>query len=413
MLTEPFIRRESARLVAALTRLFGVHNLALAEDVAQDALARALVAWQAHGEPESPAAWLMTTAKHRALDIVRRERTARTFAPELGRLLDSEWTLAPLVDEAFDSHVIRDEQLRMMFSCCHPSLSREAQLALILNILCGFGANEIAHAFLSGRAAMEKRISRGKQTLAEAKRLFDLNDADFATRLSTVRQALYLLFNEGYHGASELTVQSELCREALRLCALLLEHPSAATPTTLALASLMCLSAARLPTRLDHAGDLSTWHDQDRSLWDGALIAQGLDLLQRSASGNELSAFHVEAAIAATHASAPRLADTDWARIVELYDRLLVLNPSPVVELNRAIAIGERDGARAGLAALATVSEPERMSRYPFFPAARAELELRAGRREAAHQHFRVALGVARNDAERRCLEKRLHCALD
>src|SRR5262245_58442527 len=198
-LNEHLFRREAGRMVAALTRIFGVQNLALAEDVVQDAFCRALEVWKARGLPDNPSAWLMATAKNRALDIVRRERTARTFAPEMGRLLETEWTLAPLVDEAFASQTIRDEQLRMMFSCCHPQLPEEAQLALILNILCGFGAHEIASALLTGRAGIEKRIARGKKALASARMLFDLGDAEFASRLATVRRALYLLFNEGYH----------------------------------------------------------------------------------------------------------------------------------------------------------------------------------------------------------------------
>lgn len=413
MLDDAFFRRESARLVSALTRIFGVQHLAMAEDVVQDACARAHALWQTQGEPENPAGWLMTTAKHRALDIVRRERTARKFAPELGRLLDSEWTLEPLVDEAFASPVIRDEQLRMMFSCCHPSLDEEVQLALILNILCGFGAHEISSAFLLGKAAVEKRITRGKRALAEARRLFELSDADFEARLSTVRRALYLLFNEGYHGASESPVQSELCREALQLCALLLQHAPAATPTTHALAALFCLHAARLPARLDQAGDLSALVEQDRTKWDAALIDQGFLLLERSASGRELTAFHLEAAIAAQHARAARLEDTDWPSIVELYDRLLALAPSPVVELNRAIAIGECHGPAAGLSALAGIDDRARLARYPFLPAAQAELELRAGDRYAARRLFEAALGLARNDAERRFLEKRLRAIAD
>src|SRR5947207_5949383 len=172
--SEHLFRREAGRMVATLTRIFGVHNIALAEDVVQDAFCRALEVWKVRGIPENPSAWLMAAAKNRALDVVRRERTARTFAPEMGRQLESEWTTAPSVEEAFAAHAIRDEQLRMMFSCCHPRLSEEAQVGLILNILCGFGAQEIAGAFLSGRAAIEKRISRGKKVLASSQRLFDL-----------------------------------------------------------------------------------------------------------------------------------------------------------------------------------------------------------------------------------------------
>ena len=410
-LSEHLFRRESGRMVAALTRIFGVHNLALAEDVVQDAFCRALELWKVRGMPENPSAWLMATAKNRALDVVRRERTARTFAPEMGRLLETEWTITPLVDEAFAAHAIHAEQLRMMFSCCDPRLSEEAQVALILNILCGFGAAEIASAFLSGRAAIEKRISRGKKVLASSRRLFDLADVEFASRLSAVRRALYLLFNEGYHGASgEEAVRAELCGEAMRLTALLREYPAAATPATDALAALMCLHAARLPARIDSAGDLNSLAHQDRSRWDAGLLAEGLALLERSAAGLELTAYHLEAAIAAAHASARSVAETDWESIVALYDRLTDVAPSPVVALNRAIAVAERDGAERGLAELHAIAERARLSSYPFYPAAVGELELRRGNPEGAREHFRAAVGLARNATERRFLEKRLRC---
>lgn len=396
-------------MVAALTRIFGVHNLALAEDVVQDAFCRALEVWKVRGVPENPSAWLMAAARNRALDVLRRERTARTFAPEIGRLLESEWTRAPFVDESFSEPVIRDEQLRMMFSCCHPKLPQEAQVALVLNVLCGFGAGEIAAAFLSGRAAVEKRIARGKKALAASKRLFDLGAAEFASRLSAVRRALYLLFSEGYHGASaESAVRAELCREAMRLLALLRGHPPAATPETNALAALMCLHAARLPARLDAAGDLNPFFEQDRSRWDAALVAEGLALLERSAAGETVSAYHVEAAIAAAHASAPSVEATDWALVVSLYDRLMAIAPSPVVALNRAIAIGQRDGPQRGLEELRAIAGRERLEGYPFYPAALAEMELRRGDPDAARRHFEAALALARNPAERRFLEKRL-----
>lgn len=412
-LPEQLFRRESGRILAALTRIFGVHNLALAEDVAQDAFCRALEAWQERGLPDNPAAWLMASAKHRALDLVRRERTARRFAPELGRLLDSEWTLVPIIDEAFAPGTIRDEQLRMMFSCCHPRLPEEAQLTLILNILCGFGAPEIAAALLTGRAAIEKRITRGKRALAQAVRLFDLADEEFAVRLGIVLRALYLLFNEGYHGASEQPVRVELCAEALRLTLLLREHPPAATPTTCALAALMCLHAARLPARLNDVGELSAWLEQDRSQWDSALQQQGLWLFEQAARGDVLSAYHVEAAIAAVHASAERAQDTDWAQVVSLYDQLLEIAPSPVVALNRAIALGQRDGPEAGLAALHVIDGVERLAQYPFYPAALGEFELQCGERARAREQFALALQQARNAAERRFLEKRLQACSD
>lgn len=404
-LVEHFFRHESGRLVAALTRIFGVENLALAEDVVQDAFLRALDVWKTQGVPERPSAWLMAVAKRRALDVLRRRRTAQQLAPEIGRRFESE----SAVDEAFAAHTIRDEQLRMMFSCCDPRLPEPAQLALILNILCGFGAGEIASAFLTGRAGIEKRMARGKKVLAGAERLFDLRDVEFSARLSTVRQALYLLFNEGYHGAGPAaTVRAELCQEAMRLTALLCEYPPAATPATWALAALMHLHAARLPTRLDAAGELSALVDQDRSRWDARLIAEGLALLERSAAGQEVTAYHVEAAIAAAHASARTIEDTDWRTIVSLYDRLMEIAPSPVVALNRAIAVGQRDGPARGLEALHAIGHRDRLSGYPFYQAALGEMELRRGNGAVARAHFQAARRCARNDAERRFLERRV-----
>ncbi|MGE5729984.1 MAG: RNA polymerase sigma factor [Gemmatimonas sp.] len=406
-------RREAGRMVAALTRLFGVHNLALAEDVVQDAFCRALEVWKLRGVPENPSAWLMATAKHRALDILRRERTARAYAPELGRLLESEWTLAPVVAEAFGDSAIRNDQLRMMFSCCHPRLPEIAQVALMLHILCGFGVNEVAAAFLTGHAAMERRITRGKKVLAGSKRLFDFtmsDDREVAQRLSAVHRALYLLFNEGYHGAhAESSVRADLCVEAMRLAELLLAHPVTDTPATRALIALMCLNAARLPARVDASGNLSSLYEQNRELWDQQLIAKGVRLLDHSATGTTITEFHVEAAIASIHARARSLEDTSWPMIVDLYDTLMTLRPSPVVALNRAIAIAQYQGAERGLAEIAAIAHVDRLADYPFFFAALGELEQQLGRTAEAQAHFREASSRARNMMERRFFERRAH----
>jgi RNA polymerase sigma-70 factor (ECF subfamily) len=408
-LGDHLFRREAGRMVAALTRLFGVHNLALAEDVVQDAFCRALEVWKFRGVPENPSAWLMTTAKHRAIDVLRRERTARTFAPELGRLLESEWTLVPVVEELFGAHAVKDDLLRLMFSCCHPRLPEEAQVALVLHILCGFGVSEIAAAFLSTDAATQKRISRAKRVLAGSKRLFDLADADFSPRLSAVHRALYLLFNEGYHGASaESAVRVELCREAMRLAALLVDHRFASTPATHALAALMCLHAARLPARVDSSGNLSALGDQDRSQWDPDLVAEGQRLLDLSATGSELSEYHIEAAIAAVHANAHRAEDTNWGQIVALYDTLMTIRPSPVVALNRAIAVAQHEGPERGLQEIRAITGRDRLASYPFYFAALGDLELRCNRHDSAREHFQTALALARNPMERRFLEQRV-----
>jgi RNA polymerase sigma factor (sigma-70 family) len=408
--SDHLFRREAGRMVATLTRIFGVHNLALAEDVVQDAFCRALEVWKFRGVPENPSAWLMATAKNRALDVLRRERTARTFAPELGRLLESEWTLAPVVEEMFGANAIKDDQLRMMFSCCHPRLPEEAQVALVLHILCGFSVSEIASAFVSSHAAIEKRISRAKRVLAGSKRLFDVTGADdFSGRLPAVQRALYLLFNEGYHGASpESAVRADLCQEAMRLTGLLLDYPLAAMPATFALSALMCLHAARSPARVDAWGNLTSLFDQDRTRWDSRLVAEGQRLLDLSATGKELTEYHLEAAIASVHVTAHRTEETDWGRIVALYDTLMAIRPSPVVALNRAIAIAQHEGPQRGLEEIRSIARSDRLATYPFYFAALGDLELRSGRREAANGHFRAALAVARNPMERRFLERRV-----
>jgi RNA polymerase sigma-70 factor (ECF subfamily) len=392
-----------------LTRVFGVQNLALAEDIVQDTLANAFEVWSYQGVPAHYSALLTTSAKNRALDVLRRERTARKYAPELGRMLESEWTRKPTLDELFLPQAIRDDELRMMFSCCQPRLHEDAQIALILNVLCGFGVEEIAGAFLVTPAAVEKRLSRGKKALAGSKRLFELTAADFAPRLSALLRALYLLFSEGYHGACpQAVVRIDLCHEALRLVRLLLDHPPSATPATHALAALMCLDAARLPGRLDEAGNLKALFEQDRSRWDARLIAEGLKRLDESATGDELTAYHVEAAIAGLHATAASAQETRWGEIVALYDVLMKIRPSPVVALNRAMAIAQHEGPERGLDAIHSIEGADRLARYPFYPAALGELELRIGRNDAAREHLRAARDLARNDAERGFLTARI-----
>lgn len=381
---EHFFRREHARIVAALVRIFG--DVALAEDVAQDAYLRALEVWKVQGIPDQPAAWITTVAKRRAIDHLRRA----THLP-----VEDE-----RVDHAFEGSAIRDEQLRMMFACCAPQLTDEVQVALILNLLCGFGAPEIAAALLQTRAAIEKRITRGKHELAATRDWLDLADAEIPARTPTVRRALYLLFNEGYHGSD--AIRAELCDEALRLVRFLAD--ARAEPATAALAALMCLHAARLPARVAEDGSLDAFADQDRSRWDRALVDEGLAWFERSATGSELTAFHLEAAIAVTHASAPSLERTDWRAIIALYDRLYAIAPSPVIALNRAIAIGQRDPA-AGLDALARTPA---IAGYPFYPAAEAELHARLGHRAPALAAFERALADARNPAERRFLMRRI-----
>lgn len=407
-LGEHLFRQEAGRIVAALTRTFGLHNVALAEDVTQDAFCRALETWKHRGVPDNPSAWLMKAAKNRALDVLRRERTARNFAPDLGRLLQTEWTMAYAVEALLDPTEIPDDQLRMMFSCCDPRLPEPTQVMLVLQLAGGFAAREIAGAFVSRTAAVEKRLVRAKRFLAESGTLFDIADAaDFERRLPLVQRALYLVFSEGYHGASARgSVRADVCGEAIRLATLLAEHPLGSHRSTMALCALMCFGAARLPARLDARGELET--EQRRDRWDDALIARGREWLERSAGGSELSAYHIEAAIAYEHCAAPTAELTDWNCVVALYDRLMNVAPSPVVELNRAIALGQTLGPTRALQAIEAIAERDRLADYPFFHAALGDFQLRCNNRPAARDAFSAALARARNPMERRFLRRRL-----
>lgn len=394
-------------MVSSLVRVLGVRHLALAEDAVQDALVRALETWKFGRAPQNPAAWLMRSAHNRAIDLLRRQGSFDRLAPELERALESA-ALVPGGEE--EAHAIADDELRLMFSCCDPELGAPAQVAVILKSLCGFSVQEIAQAFLTGDAAVEKQLFRSRRTLEERGALFEVRDpAQVRARLPSVLGAIYLLFNEGYHGAHPRhAVREDLCHEAMRLCALLSRLPAAAGPETQALLALFCLLAARLPARVGDDGNLLLLAEQDRRHWDRELIAEGLRRLDRSAEGEALTAWHLEAAIAARHAAAAGFAETDWASIRDLYDLLVRLRPTPVVALNRAIAVGMAEGPEAGLRALAEIEDRERLARYPFLPAAAAEFELRAGRPERAARLLRDALRLVRNPAEGAVLARKL-----
>ncbi|HEU4384474.1 MAG TPA: sigma-70 family RNA polymerase sigma factor [Anaeromyxobacteraceae bacterium] len=404
-LAEHLFRREAGRMVSSLVRVLGMRHLALAEDAVQDALLRALETWKFRGAPSNPAAWLLRSAHNRAIDLLRRQEGFKRLAPELERALAAVVAEVP----GAEAHAIADDELRLMFSCCDPALSPQAQVAVILKYLCGFSVHEIAQAFLSAEAAVEKQLFRSRRTLEQRGALFEVREpAQVRERLPSVRGAIYLLFNEGYHGAHpERPVREDLCHEAMRLGVLLSRLP-AAGPETQALLALFCFLAARLPARLGDDGNLLLLAEQDRALWDRELIAEGLRRLDRSAEGQALTAFHLEAAIAARHAAAASFAETEWASIRDLYHLLMRLRPTPVVALNRAIALGMAEGPEAGLRALAAIEDRERLARYPFFPAAVAEFELRAGQPERAASQLRAALLLVRNEAEEAVLARKL-----
>lgn len=403
-------RREWGRLVATLIRVFGPAEVAWAEDVAQDTLCRALEVWKIKGIPENPRAWLGTVAKNLAIDRLRGEARRR-------ELLDGNYQAGVTADDCnalLDNQDAPGDQLRLMFSCCHPDLSVNAQATLVLRLLCGFSVDEISAAFLANRAAVEKRLSRARSTLGQAGSLFEVSrSAEVLERMNGVHTALYLLFNEGYHSNNPRhTVRSELCFEAMRLSLLLANHRPTATPATHALVALMCFCAARLGSRVDATGRYVLLEAQDRSLWDRALIARGVEYLERAASGDQVTGYHLEAGIAAKHCTATDFQGTDWKGIVELYDQLIVVRPTPVIALNRAIALGMSEGPEVGIDALGAIKNHDRLASYPFYDGALGEFLLRAGQRARAALHFRRALEKPLSKAHRELLEAKLvECA--
>src|SRR5262245_54988125 len=409
-LVDHFFRHESGKLAAVLTRVFGLHNLELVEDVVQTALIEALETWKIHGVPENPSAWMYRVARNKALDVIRRQHVSDRLNPEWMSLRE---TISPPaeIDRLFLSHEIADSQLRMMFTCCHPDLPQESQIALTLKTLCGFGTHEIARALLTTDDNVKKRIARAKRKFLESEIAFEVPIGDaLKLRLSSVHTVLYLLFNEGYSSSQphEL-IRRELCEEAMRLCLLLVDHPVSTNPETAALLALMLLHAARFDARLDESGDILLLEDQDRARWDYELIARGIHYLNQSASGERISRYHLEAAIAAQHSLAPSFAETNWAAILTLYDDLIRVHPSPIHELNRAIAVAQQAGPDAGIKAIQEIQDSSHLEDYHLFHATLGELHRRAGRTVEARECFQTALRYTDSLSEQHLLERKLH----
>ena len=406
---EHFFRHEAGKMVATLTGIFGIEHLSLAEDVVQEALARALQTWPFYGVPKNPAAWIMRTSRNLTVDVVRRQKVFRDKEAEIIRLMDRDGS-AP--DAAvFSESEITDDTLRMMFVCCHPSIPAEVQVALALKTLCGFGVTEIARAFLTTDAAIAKRLTRARQKIREARIPFEIpTGEEMARRLDGVLRSLYLLFNEGYKASGgDKLVREDVCLEAIRLTDLLVEHPAGNQPKTHALLALMLLNAARLPTRVDSQGNLLLLQEQDRSNWSRPMIARGMFHLTQSAAGGEISVYHLQAGIAACHCAAPDYASTNWREILSLYDRLMELDGSPVVALNRAIVVANLHGPKAGLDAIAAIRDLEALNTYYLLHAVLGEFESRLNHAPVAAGHFQKSLQLAEIKSEKAFLAKRLH----
>lgn len=411
-LADRLFRHESARLRGALVRILGAGRLDLADDIVQDALLTALRHWRFRGVPENPAAWLTRVAQRKALDVVRRDLRHAHAERELAAWASSRDAWSPADPES------RDDPIRLMLMCCHPALSERDRVLLTLSLAAGFGAPELARAFLISSEAAEQRLVRARRALRESGDSIDeierrASSADGGDeRVIAVLDTVYLMLNEGYgaHAGDQL-MRRELIDESRRLLGMLLDSrliPEGSKPAAHALSALACLLAARAEARTDSLGGLVLMEDQDRSRWDRGLIAQGFWHLSRSSRADTLSAYGVEAAIAACHAAAPTYAQTDWAQIASLYELLHRVKPTPIVLLNRAVAISMRDGAAAGLAALDAVLVGGLSDRYHLVEATRGGMLARVGRHEAAAASFRRALSLPCSEPERAFLREKL-----
>jgi RNA polymerase sigma-70 factor (ECF subfamily) len=398
-LLEHLFRHQAGRIVAHLARVLGPSQLDLAEESAQEAMLRALQSWPYHGVPENAAGWLFTVARNHALDTLRRN----------ARLAEETEAIPQLVVEPSEPELeeqLRDDELRMLFMCCHPEFSRDISVTLSLKTVGGFSVQEIARGLLADEAAVAQRLVRAKRQIRGGRITLEMpGPAVLSVRLDSVLEVIYLMFNEGYaaHDGEEL-IRDDLCREALRL-ARLLASSSMAVPRVHALTALLALQAARLPARLDNAGDLVLLEQQDRSRWDRRLIALGFEHLNRSMEGEEVSAYHAQAAIAATHVRANAAAGVDWPVILELYDQLVEIDPSPIVALNRAVAVARVHGPAEALALI----EPLQIREYHLLLAVRGHLLADMGRRSEAAECFRAALDCPCSAPERRFLTRKLH----
>ena len=408
-LVDDLFRPRYARMVSGLCGVLGPARLDLVEDVVQEALLRALRVWPAEGVPDKPEAWVFRVARNLALDSLRRQKIAARVGDELQRwaLAEQDHRDGPTAPEPGE---IADDTLRMLFLCAHPAVPPAARVPLLLKNVCGFGVPAIARALLQKEATIAQRLVRAKAKLQACDATFAMPDrAELPERTQVVLQALYLMFNEGYRAhAGDRLVCSDLVDDAVRLCALLLERPDTESHEAHALLGLMLMLGARLPARTDERGELLPLAQQDRSRWNRHWLACGFHHFRLSIGGDRLTAWHCEAAIASTHAVAPTYADTDWPRILAEYDRLMTIAPSPVVRLNRAVAVGKVHGAAAGLRELEGLVDDKALDDYFLLGAVTAQLHWEGGDHARAAAALVRALEQPCSEPERRLLQRRL-----
>ncbi len=407
-IVEHFFRHEYGRIVALLTRSLGTRHLNSIEDWVQSAMSRALATWPRTGIPADPAAWLYRTARNLANDSFRRERIADQVlsSPEVAQE-QAKSTSEPSIH--FEDEV-GDETLRLLFLCCHPAIPAESRVALALKTVSGFSIPEIANALLTTHANAEKRVHRAKQRLQSGDlTLTELNNAAVSERLETVRSTIYLIFNEGFAATQgTISVRQDLCEEAIRLANMLAQHPICQSPSTFALLALLRMHAARLYSRIDSQGDVVLLADQDRTLWDWAMIREAMSWMERSATGDQLSRYHIEATIAWEHCRAVRWEETDWQRVTECYELLLQHFPTPMIRLNHAISISYLENVQRGRTFLLAIPDADRKRLRPWWDCAMAQMFQRESNTRQAISHWRDGLALAQNGAHRTFIESQL-----
>ncbi len=402
-LLDHLFRHESGKMVAVLSRLFGFKNLETAQDIVQDTLLQAMNTWSYKGIPENPSAWLYKTAKNKAIDLLRREKKFSEISP----LLRSEHSLTISVHNLFLENEIEDSQLRMIFACCHPAIPEDSQVALTLKTLCGLSVNEIAKAYLTNEETIAKRIYRSKEKIKTGHIELEVPVGDeLHQRLDVVLKTLYLLFNEGYNSSQpDWLIRDDLCYEAMRLCYILSEHPNTGLPRTNALLALICLQASRLPARIDDNGNIILLKRQDRTKWNKDLIKKGLYYIEMATDGQEITTYHLEAAIASLHAVAPSFEKTDWASIYHLYETLYSISPSPVIALNKAIASAYAISKENALTELLRIKG---LDNYYLFHATAGEMYAGLNRKTEARKFFQRAYDLTLSQSEKQLLLEKI-----
>ncbi|HET7116364.1 MAG TPA: sigma-70 family RNA polymerase sigma factor [Hanamia sp.] len=416
-LTDRLFRHEAGKMVSVLAKIFGASNLETAEDVVQQTFMDAINVWKFKGVPDNPSAWLFRVAKNKAIDIIRRNKYSvqYDFSGDERILLTSEYSMEATMENLFNVETIKDDMLRMMFACSNPGISGESQITLILKTLCGFSTAEIAKTFLTSEDTISKRLYRTRDFFRKEKIKLEIpSSGDLKSRTDAVLRSIYLLFNEGYNSThSEKLIREDLITEAMLLCKLLTENKQTQLPQVYALMALMCFHSARNKSRLTSAGEIILLTKQDRSKWDFNLIVEGNRYMNIAAFGNEISSYHIEAAIAFEHCTAESFGKTNWEQILKLYEWLCAISPSPIAELNKVVAIMEALGADKALQAMEEISNLEKIKSFYLYPSLLGEIHSRLHHPTEAKKYFEMAINLTKSENEKKLLQNKIAALLN